>query len=263
MKKIGVFDSGVGGLSILRSLVKNMPEYGYIYFGDSLNAPYGDKSEEDVMRFTEGGVNFLFEKGARIVILACNTASAETLRYLQNKYPNRKILGVLIPGAEEASSVTRNGRIGVIGTTRTVSSKAFEREILKISDTVKVFQKACPSLVPAIEAGDYSRGSFLFVLKEYIDPLVSEGIDTLLLGCTHYEHIEDMIREILPEGIEIVSESSVVADKLKAYLIKHSEIERDLDRSGELLIYTSDKGESFENLARKFFGKEIIIARRV
>ena len=186
---IGLFDSGFGGLYILRGIVKELPQYSYIYLGDSARAPYGPRSNEEVYAFTKQGVEFLFENGANLVVLACNTASSEALRKIQHEYhrdDTQKVLGVLIPFAEAAVRQTVNKRIGILATEGTVQSGAFEREIKKIDPQITVFQQACPLLVPLVEAGEQDSENADVLIRKYLKPILAEDIDTLVLGCTHY-----------------------------------------------------------------------------
>ena len=222
---IGVFDSGFGGLDILQEVVRKLPEYSYIYLGDTARTPYGTRSQEVIYTFTKQAVDFLFENNCWLVILACNAASSGALRrvqreYLPVHYPQRRVLGVIIPVCEEAIERTKNNRIGVIGTEATVSSSAFERELKKLNPNIEVFQKACPLLVPIVESGEKDSNITELILNNYLRPIIEKNIDTLVLGCTHYGLLEDEIKKVIGEEIDIVSEGRVVSIKLKEYLIK-------------------------------------------
>ena len=259
---IGVFDSGFGGLEILGKIVKELPEYSYIYLGDTARTPYGSRSQEVVYNFTKQAVDFLLKKECQLVILACNTASSEALQkiqktYLPKYYPERRVLGVIIPASEKAVEITKNNRIGVIGTEGTVNSRAFERELKKINPKVKVFQKACPLLVPIIEAGEEKSPAADLILKNYLNPLIRRKIDTLILGCTHYGLLENKIKKIAGNRIKIVTEGRVVAEKLRDYFKRHPVTERKITNKNNVKFLTTDLTDKFRVLGSKFFGKKI------
>lgn len=259
---IGVFDSGFGGLDILREIVKKLPDYNYIYLGDTARAPYGARSQETVYKFTEQAVDFLFKKGCWLIILACNTASAEALRgiqqnYLPRNYPDRRVLGVIIPVSEEAGIKTINNKIGVIATNGTVESNAFKRELKKINPKTLVFQQAAPLLVPLVEAGEHNSEAADLILKNYLRPLIKNKIDTLVLGCTHYGLLKEKIKKIVGKNVSVITEGKIVAGKLKDYLERHPEIEEKIGRKSKTIFYTTDLTDIFSILGSKFFGRKI------
>ncbi len=257
---IGLFDSGFGGLHVLRGIVKSLPEYGYIYLGDSARAPYGPRSSDEVYQFTKQGVEFLFAHGAELVVLACNTASSEALRKLQADYrtdPNKKVLGVLIPFAEAAVTRTKNKNVGVMATEGTVRSGSFSREITKIDPEIKVFQQACPLLVPLVEAGTQDSEEAEALVREYVTPLLEKNIDTLVLGCTHYGILEEKIRSVVGPDINIISDRDVMPEGLERYLERHPEIKARLQRTGTINFYCTGDKAPFETLGSVFFGKRI------
>lgn len=261
-KSIGVFDSGFGGLTILRGLTKELPEYDYIYLGDTARTPYGSRSEDVIYEFTRQAVDFLFGKGCDLVILACNTASSEALRRIQKNHlpkfhPDKKVLGVIIPAAESAAEKTDSRRIGVIATEQTVASQAFVREIQKLDPKVSVFQNSCPLLVPIVEAGEERSDIAALALRKYLSPLLKKNIDTLILGCTHYGILGKKIRTIIGPDIAVISEASVVPQKLRHYLKRHPEIEKILGKHHARTFYSTDLTEKFERLGSRFFGKKI------
>ncbi len=265
-KSIGVFDSGFGGLTILRGLVKELPEYNYTYLGDTARTPYGSRSQEVIYEFTRQAVDFLFSKDCDLVILACNTASSEALRriqqeYLPNFHPNKKVLGVIIPAAEAAVTKTRNQKIGVIATEQTVASKAFVRELRKLDPKIQIFQNPCPLLVPIVEAGEHRGEVVGAVLQKYLTPLLKKKIDALILGCTHYGILEKKIRDIVGKDIAIISETSVVARKLRDYLKRHPEIETKIDKNHTRTFYSTDRTEKFQRLGSQFFGQKITVKK--
>lgn len=261
-KYIGVFDSGFGGLDILKSIVKKLPLYNYIYLGDTARTPYGTRSKEVVYEFTEQAVDFLFKKNCELIILACNTTSSDALRkiqreYLPTHYPKKKVLGVLIPAAEEAVSKTKNKKVGVIATKGTVKSGAFIRELKKLDKKIEALQQACTLLVPMVEAGEENSKATEFILKNYLKPLKAKNIDTLILGCTHYGILEKKIRKTVGHKIQLVSEGKVVAEKLEDYLKRHKEIEASLGKNRKRYFYSTDLTDKFNKLGSKFFSKVI------
>jgi glutamate racemase len=251
--KIGIFDSGVGGLIIARAIHKLLPNYDYVYLGDTLRVPYGNRSQKIVREFTEQGINYLFEKeNCALVILACNTASAQALRYLQKKYQRktieRKILGVLIPAAEEAAKFSR---VGVLATVGTVNSKSFQNEIKKINTSAMVFQNPAPMLVALAEAGE-SGGEYI---KKYLAPLLKQKISALVLGCTHYPIFKNQIKKEVGRSIKIISQDEVVPKKLREYLIRHPEIESKLSKNKKVKVLVTHKTATVDSLTKKWFGK--------
>lgn len=266
--RIGVFDSGFGGLDIARSIVKKLPRYDYVYLGDTARAPYGHRSQETIYAFTKQAVRFLFRHECGIIIVACNTASSEALRKIQREYlklfgEKKKILGVLIPAAEEATRKTANRNIGVIATTATVASGAFLRELTKLNPSVRVFQKACPLLVPLVEAGKQNARETQIVLEKYLRPLLRKHIDTLILGCTHYGILEKPIRKIIGPHIKIISEAKVVPKKLERYLKKHSDLKSTLGTRASIRFYSTGHADTFSLLGSKLFGKAIRVEKAV
>src|SRR3989344_1762827 len=237
---IGIFDYGFGGLTVLRGIVKNLPQYNYIYLGDTARAPYGTRSRKIIYEFTKEAINFLFQKNSR-----------------------RKILGVLIPASEEAVKITKNKRVGVIATESTIQSGAFMREITKLDPKIKLFQKSCPLLVPIVEAGEQNSKAAEFILEDYLRPLKMSSVDTLILGCTHYGILENKIRKIMGKNISIISEEEIVPEKLKTYLKKHKEIERKLAKNRCIEFYSTDLTDKFQILGSKFFGKHIQVQKAV
>ncbi len=241
---IGIFDSGLGGLLIGKAIQRFLPQYSYVYLGDSKNLPYGEKTHNQVYKLTEKGIKYLFEKeNCGLVIVACNTASARALRKIQKKYKDRKVLGVLIPAAEEAG---RYEVIGVLATNGTVSSQSFPMEIKKINKRAKIFQNPAPALVPLIEKGDIQ--SCIPYLHKYLLPLLNKNIEALVLGCTHYPILKKEIKKIIGKDIKIISQDEVVPRKLKTYLKKHSEIDSQLSKKKGMKILVTEIKEG----AKKF-----------
>lgn len=260
---IGVFDSGFGGLTLLRDMVRVLPQYDYLYLGDTARAPYGTRSPEIVRAFTKEAVDFLYREGCQLVILACNTASSEALRemqqnYVPRTYPNRRILGVLVPAAQDAVAKTKNNRIGVIATEGTVLSRAYERELKKLNPDVEVFQRACPLLVPLIEAGEDNPVLTSLLLQRYLTPLLERDIDTLILGCTHYGIIEQAVQNMVGTNVAVIGSGTAVAPKLANYLARHPELEKDITQGGTSTFCTTDLTEKFARLGSRFYGDEFV-----
>lgn len=259
--KIGVFDSGFGGLSILKHIVKKIPNYHYIYLGDSARTPYGSRSQETIYNFTKEGVDFLFKEGSEIIILACNTASSEALRkiqqeYLPKYYPDKKVLGVIIPSVEDAVLKTKTKKIGVLATEATVASGAFKREIQKLDKRIKINEVGAPLLVPLIEAGEEKSKSAEILIQKYLKKVLKKDIDTLILGCTHYEILAKQIQKNA-KGIQIISEGNIVAQKLKDYLKRHKEIDPNLSKKKCIEFFTTDDNKKFDSLGGRFFGSVV------
>jgi glutamate racemase len=259
--KIGIFDSGLGGLIIARAVKKAMPDYDYVYLGDTKRVPYGNRSHEAVYQFTLEAVEFLFKKeNCALVIIACNTASARALRRIQKKYKNtdKKVLGVLIPAVEESAKFER---IGVLGTRGTVDSNTFPIEIKKFNKKVhparggaKVFQNSAPMLVPLAEEGEIKNA--LPFIKKYLQPFKNKRLDALVLGCTHYPIFKNQIKNIIGKNIKIISQDEIVPKKLKNYLERHREITRKLSKNHTAKILVTDMTKSVEKLTQKWFRQE-------
>lgn len=259
MSKIGVFDSGYGGLSILRALRKELSEYDYLYLGDNARAPYGVLEPDQVYENCQESVEYLFRHGAEIVVFACNTASAVALRKLQQEYlpiyyPNRRILGVLIPAAEEVA-LQGYKRVGVMATATTVESRVFTAEIKKLSPETEIIEQPCPLLVPLIERHQTSGKEIEAVVREYLRPLEEAEVEAIILGCTHYELIADLIKGELTADIAVISEGRIVSMKLREYFHRHPEIENRLTKGGQVELYTTDNAY-FKDGVTLFYGND-------
>lgn len=260
---IGFFDSGFGGLTVMREVVKLLPQYSYIYLGDNLRTPYGTRSQEEIFEFTRQGVEYLFGQGAELVIVACNTSSSSALRRIQRevlpkKYPGKRVLGIIVPTAEDFGQFTEKGAVGVLATPATVEACAYNREVAKFWPGLKFFQQACPKLVPLIEAGDLGDGLDR-VIGEYLDALLGQTseIDAIVLGCTHYAIIEDRIRRLAPSSVRIISQGMITAQKTVDYLKRHSDIEVKIDRRSRRTFLSTDNSEKVRRLAQIFYGEPI------
>jgi glutamate racemase len=262
--KIGVFDSGFGGLTVLRSIVDLLPNYPFIYFGDNARAPYGNKSFDLIYEYTLEGVNFLFDKGCEIVVLACNTASAKALRTIQQKdlpriAPSKRVLGVIRPSTEEIASFTRSGFVGILGTEGTVKSESYLLELAKISPNLQVFQHACPLWVPLIEERQYDTVAGKMIIASDIDLLFKQNknIDTILLACTHYPIIKSIIHEAVEQRASIIEQGPLVALKLKDYLTRHPEMASRLGNEQPVEFYTTEREDYFNQHASEIYGSII------
>ena len=261
---IGVFDSGYGGLTILKEIVAKLPQYDYLYLGDNARAPYGNRSYETVYHYTLECVQWFFAKGCPLVILACNTASAKALRTIQqNDLPgmdgNKRVLGVIRPTTEVIGGFSESKHIGILGTVGTVQSQSYVIEIAKFFPDIQVFQEACPMWVPLVENHEHnSKGADYFV-KKHIHGLMkkSDKIDTVLLACTHYPLLIGKIREYLPVDIQLVSQGEIVATSLEDYLLRHPEIEQNCVKTGTVEFFTTDSTEDFNQQGAVFFGKPV------
>jgi glutamate racemase len=253
--KIGFFDSGLGGLTIMDAVIKELPQYDYEFYGDTANLPYGDKSEEEIFNLTKRGIEHLFQKDCLLIIVACNTASAETLRklqteYLPQNYPDRRILGVIIPTIEVLLE-EKIERAILIGTNRTVESKKYHLELDKYLDAPKLNSIATPALVPLIEAQKYDE-AYKMICKIIDD---KEGEEAIILGCTHYTTLSTKLNERYAENkFKIISQDKIIPNKLKIYLSKHPEIEERLGRNFKRNIYLSKHTEIYDKFLADLLG---------
>lgn len=263
---IGVFDSGYGGLTILKEFLKDFPEYDFIYLGDNARNPYGSRSFEVVYTYTLQAVRKLFEMGCPLVILACNTASAKALRSIQQKdlpviAPDRRVLGVIRPSVEKVADITSTGHVGVLGTNGTIASKSYLIELEKWSGgkVVKTVQEACPMWVPLVENNEIGTPGADYFVQKNIDRLVAQDdeLDTVILGCTHYPLLIDHIRKFLPSHIQILEQGKIVSEKLTDYLKRHPEIDERCTKSGQRHFYTTESTENFDPKASLFMGCDL------
>lgn len=257
--KIGVFDSGYGGLTILREIIKHLPQYDYIYLGDNARAPYGSRSFDIVYRYTLQAVRYLFDLGCQLVILACNTASAKALRTIQQRDlpgidSTRRVLGVIIPTVEELSRISSNRHIGIMATQGTVDSHSYSIETHKLNPDMIVTELACPMWVPLIENNEIDNPGADYFIQKYCEQILEmdPDIDTLVLGCTHYPLLYDKIARYMPENVRIIAQGDIVARSLSDYLKRHPEIESKISRGGNHQFLTSESPAKFNRLASLF-----------
>ncbi len=261
---IGVFDSGYGGLTVLKAIVQKLPQYNYVYLGDNARAPYGNRSFETVYQYTLQSVKWLFDKGCPLVILACNTASAKALRTIQqHDLPKmdaaKRVLGVIRPTSEIIGTFTRNKKIGVMATKGTVASQSYVIEINKFFPEVQVIQEACPMWVPLVENNEHEQHGADYFIKKNIDELIKKNrkIDTVLLACTHYPLLMKKICEYMPVDVKVVSQGAIVANSLEDYLFRHPDIESKIGKFAERHFYTTDDTADFDAQAEKFYGESV------
>jgi glutamate racemase len=261
---IGVFDSGCGGLTVLKEIIKRLPQYDYIYLGDNARAPYGNRSFETVYHYTWQCMQWFFKQNCPLVVLACNTASAKALRTIQQndlikKYPGKKVLGVIRPTTEIIGNYSKTNHVGILATSGTVQSQSYLIEIEKFFPDTKAIQQACPMLVPLIENNEFENEAADYFIQKYLNELLvkDDKIDTILLACTHYPLIKKRIEKFLPPGISVIAQGEIVAASLEEYLQRHTEIEIQLSKNNSIQFYTTDSAEDFKNHASIFYGEEV------
>lgn len=245
-KYIGIFDSGVGGLTVVKSLLNTLPNENIVYLADSKHMPYGDKTNEQIIKYVSDDVDFLKKYDLKAIVIACNTADSVAAKTIKNncKIP---IFGVIESAAKTAAKTTNNQKIGVIATTATINSNEYEKQIKKCNSNIEVFNQACPFLTPLIEEGEFDIGNqkMRYILEDYLTPLIENGIDTLVLGCTHYDLLTEIIKDMYPE-LKIVSSSKCVIDVVK------NEIEINDNKMNEQLYYVSSDAKKFKEIASMF-----------
>lgn len=261
---IGVFDSGYGGLTVLKEIVETLPQYDYLYLGDNARAPYGNRSFDTVYHYTLQCVKWFFEQGCSLVILACNTASAKALRTIQQNdlprlAPGKRVLGVIRPTTEIIGQLSQTNNVGILATNGTVASQSYPVEIAKFFPSLKVYQEACPMWVPLVENNEYEGHGADYFVKKNLHNIFAKGklIDVLLLACTHYPLLKKKIEEHVPIGVKIVSQGEIVAKSLADYLHRHPELEALCSKNGQRQFYTTDSTEDFDNHATLFFGEAV------
>jgi glutamate racemase len=262
---IGIFDSGFGGLSIFKSIRARLPQYDYVYLGDNARTPYGSRSFDAIFRFTKECLEELFARDCKLVVIACNTASAKALRTIQQKvlpaeHPDRKVLGIIRPSAEALSLHPRSGSVALWATEGTVKSMSFAMELEKLAPGLSLIQKACPLLVPMVEAGELDGpGIDHYIAKYWRETLaLGDGIRALLLACTHYPLLLPRIRAIVPAEVDILVQGDIVAPSLADYLARHPEVETLLSRNGSQRFLTTDQTEGFDRLSEAFLGHPVL-----
>ena len=252
---IGVFDSGIGGLTILRALRKALPHENFIYFGDTANVPYGGKSKAMVTRLATAVAQFLQTQQVKLIVVACNTASAQALPAL-SKSLSVPVMGVIAPGAQAAVSATKNHKIAVLGTQGTIESRAYVKAIKKHNKKLRVFQQACPLFVPLAEEGFAHKPAAELIAREYLAPVQKSGADTVILGCTHYPILKEMIARVLGRKISLVDSAETLAQAVKSFLKTHR-MTAVAGRRGSLKLYASDDPQKFSRSAQKLLNEKV------
>lgn len=255
-KSIGIFDSGIGGLTVVREVTNLLPNEKLVYFGDTARVPYGSKSPRVVREFALQDALFLSTKNIKAMIIACNTASAEALELLQKEF-DIPVIGVIKPGATAAANVTKNGKIGVIGTYGTIASGAYKTELLAVNSSLEVISVACPLLVPLVEEGWESKEVTREILREYLSPLIDKNIDTLILGCTHYPILKQLIREVAGEEVVLIDSAEASAAELERILNDKGLSAAKEDTPVEHEYYVSDFPFKFKETAERFLGEKL------
>lgn len=261
--RLGVFDSGLGGLIITRAIRENIPDIDILYYGDTLHLPYGNRSDDAIFMYTQRAMNHMFSRGCQLIVIACNTASVSALRRLQqtwlrDAWPGRNILGVVVPTLETAIELGCR-RLGLIATNYSIRTNSYALELKKINPQIEIMQKATPLLVPLIENGGLKWIDE--VLRDYLEPILAENIDALLLGCTHYAFLKSRARKIAGENVTILSQDEIIPAKLTDYLRRHPEHNGLISRNGATEFEVSDLTEGYVRTAREIYGGEIEIRK--
>ncbi|NLJ66664.1 MAG: glutamate racemase [Clostridiales bacterium] len=260
-RPIGVFDSGLGGLTVVKELMKWLPREDIVYFGDTARIPYGTRSNETVIRYSEQCIRFLLSQGIKMIVIACNTVSSISLDIVKEKF-DIPILGVIEPGAREAAASTRNKRLGVIGTQATIRSRAYEKAVSRLDPEIRIFTNPCTLFVPIVEEGWNDSKIALLTAERYLDSMRDEDIDTLLLGCTHYPLLEDAIGKVMGPEVRLVNPAEATALEV-GRILKTRGILNEGEAEARYNFFVSDLGEKFEELGGRFLGREIKCARKI
>jgi glutamate racemase len=255
---IGIFDSGIGGLTVVKSLMEQLPGYDLIYFGDTARTPYGSKSPETVIRYSLENTDFLLQQGAKIIVMACNTASSVAADPVRETF-KVPIFEVVTPAAEISTQASRKLRVGIIGTRATVKSGIYEKKIKAIRPEAKVYSAACPLLVPLVEEGWLKKPETVMIIKKYLHPLKVRQIDTLILGCTHYPLLKDKIQRKIGKRVAVIDSSIAVSEKVKDFLRNHPDVDHRLGKEGEFRLFVSDVTDQFEKIARATLNKKVLL----
>jgi len=253
---IGVFDSGVGGLTVVREIFKELPDYKIIYFGDTARTPYGPKSKETIIKYAREDAKFLLDHGAKIIVIACNTASAVAAEILRQEF-DVPVFEVIMPAVKAAVGATKRGKVGVIGTRATVTSGVYESMIKKDNKSIQVESQACPLLVPLVEEAWFNQPETKKIVKKYLQPLKNRQIDTLILGCTHYPALKNIIKARIGRKVKLVDSAEEVVHELKKFLVKNSNVEKNLVKNGDHKFFVSDLTAQVPKIAEKLLGKAV------
>ncbi len=257
---IGIFDSGVGGLTVVRAILAKIPGYDIVYFGDTAHTPYGTKSAETVIGYTVDNIEFLLRQGAKLIVIACNTASSVATAQVLERF-TVPIFEVITPAVEHAVDASLNLRFGIIGTRATVASGIYENKIFKCHPEARVYSVACPLLVPLVEEGWLNKPETVMIVKKYLQPLKMRQIDTLILGCTHYPLLKRVIQRKIGSRVQLIDSSISVSERVKAFLTDNREVERQLGHNGNLKLFVSDITDQFKKIAKMTLKTHITFER--
>ncbi len=258
---IGVFDSGIGGLTVVRALLEHLPNENIVYFGDTARVPYGTKSAQVVREYTLDDTEFLLSKNVKMIVVACNTVSAVALDVVQ-KHAHMPVTGVIVPGAESARSSTKNKRVGIIGTVGTIDSNAYRNELQRLDSSIRTYSKACPLFVPLVEEGWLDLKATELIAGEYLFPLTVEKIDTLILGCTHYPLLKNVIQKVTKGTVTLIDSGEATAATVAAMLDTH-DMRNTSTKSPNIQFFVSDAPEKFTSVGELFLGRKLGVVRRV
>jgi glutamate racemase len=258
---IGIFDSGIGGLTVLKAVSRLMPNENIVYFGDTARVPYGSKSNDTVIEYTLQAANFLLRKNIKLLVVACNTASSVAMKELK-RFLTIPVIGMIEPGAKNALQVSKNGIIGVIGTRATINNKAYSNELKKLNPKIKVYEKACPLFVPLAEEGWINHKATQLVAKEYLSGLREKKIDSLVLGCTHYPILIDTIKKVIGKNVKLI-DSGTPAARLVEYYLNGRQLRNQSVHQGNSEFYVSDVPAKFREVAERFLGRKIVHMHKV
>jgi glutamate racemase len=260
-RPIGIFDSGLGGLTVAKEIFRLLPNEDVIYFGDTGRYPYGPRSKDIIIEFSQQNTRFMLEQGVKMIVVACNTASALALPVIEDQF-DIDMLGVTKPGALSAVKATRNGKVGIIGTTGTVSSDVYAKEIGALDTKIKVFSLACPLFVPLVEEGYLDKPASKLIAEDYLAPFRTNGVDTLVLGCTHYPLLKSVIHEVLGDKVVLIDSAEETAQVVYQHLLSGNLMR---EKTADVLhkFYVSDLPDRFHQVARHFLGDKITNVIRI
>ncbi|MBI3337396.1 MAG: glutamate racemase [Candidatus Staskawiczbacteria bacterium] len=247
---IGIFDSGVGGLTVVKEIFRHLPDYQIIYFGDAARLPYGTKGAEFVRKYSAKIAEWLLGKKAKIIIIACNTSSAFASDSLKNKFRNVPIFEMINPAVKEAVKKTKNKRIGIIGTPGTIKSNSYQKKLLKLNPSLKIFSEACPLFVPLVEEGWIDNEITIKIIKKYLESLKGKGVDTLILGCTHYPLLKKTIEKIIGPNVNVINPAESLAKEVKEYLNNNSKLQKEIKKGSRHNFFFSDEPYNLEKISR-------------
>jgi len=259
---VGIFDSGLGGLTVMKAVMQLMPREDLVYFGDTARVPYGTKSPASIIKFSRQNADVLIERGVKAIVVACNSSTSYALETLK-EHAGIPVIGVIEPGVRRALAMTRNGRIGVIATRATVASRKYQDSLLALNEDVSVVQQACPLFVPLVEEGWYARAVTESIAREYLKPLQRRRVDTLILGCTHYPLLKTVLRRVMGPDVQLVDSAHEVSRDLADELTRQGLAAAPRRRAARYEFLVSDEPEQFQRLARRFLGHEILRVKKI